>query len=190
MKKIVMLGVLVFVLAVTLATAVPVSAGKGVHVPNGCVKQEFRNSGIYIQQTIAGSNGKVILNQPSGAVAVTLTGIVNGLAPATDYYAYLWAGEQAYPEWIGDTYPLLGNYSPSPSLGVPSPWDGSTWYGTWFRFAQFTTDANGAASFHLNIFADEITAGNYKLSVFIDSASSGSAAWTYLIADPIAVMVE
>jgi len=182
---------LLAVLSVLLALAMPVHAGKGVHVPNGAVKQEFRNSGIYIQKTIEGSGGKVILNQPSGAVAVTLTGVVNGLSPNTDYYAYLWAGEPQYgPYWCGSTCPLKGHYSPPSSVGIPSPWDGSEWYGTWFRFAQFTTDANGAASFHLNIFADEIDTGDYKLSVFVDSVCSGTAAWTYLIADPIQVTVE
>ena len=192
MRKVAILGVVALALVMGLATVAPapVSAGKGVHVPNGCVKQEFRNSGIYIQQTIGGSGGKVILNQPSGAVAVTLTGIVNGLAPDTDYYAYLWAGQEGYPEWCGTVYPLKGYYSPPPSVGIPSWWDGSKWYGTWFRFAQFTTDDNGAASFHLNIFANDIDAGSYKLSVFIDSVSSGTAACTYLIADPIPVTVE
>ncbi|MDH4135825.1 MAG: hypothetical protein OEW09_03780 [Anaerolineae bacterium] len=182
---------LLAVLSVVLVLAIPVHAGKGVHVPNGAVKQEFRNSGSYIQYTIEGSGGKVILNQPSGAVAVTLTGIVNGLAPNTDYYAYLWAGEAGYcPYWCGTAYPLNAHYFPPSTAGIPSWWDGSKWYGTWFRFAQFTTDASGAASFHLNMFSEEIDAGDYKLSVFVDSVSSGTAAWTYLIAEPIPVTVE
>jgi hypothetical protein len=185
--KVIKVVALLAVLSVLFVLATPLHAGKGVHL-TGAVKQEFRNSGSYIQETIEGSGGKVILNQPSGAVAVILTGVVNGLAPHTDYYAYLWAGQAGYPDWCGTHYPLKDYYSPPPTAGIP--WGSSVWYGTWFRFAQFTTDANGAASFHLNIFADEIDMGNYKLSVFVDSVSSGTAARTYLIADPLPVTVE
>ena len=189
MRKRVLVGVALLSLALVLA--IPVHAGKGGHVHNGAVQQAFRNSGNYIQQTIEGSGGKVILNQPSGAVAVTLTGVVHGLDPYTDYYAYLWAGQDGYcPYWCGTNRPLNAHYVPTWTAGIPSWWDQSTWYGTWFRFAQFTTDADGAASFHLNIFAQEIGVGDYKLSVFVDSVSSGSAAHTYLIAEPIPIIVE
>ena len=115
----------------------------------------------WINVYVEGAYGKVIFNQPEGAVSVTITGIVHGLPEGT-YYAYLWG--------------IQGHFNAD-----------VVWVGTWARVATFTVDEYGDGDFHYNIRADDIDAGEYDVTVWVDKAPTID---TYLISPPMTLIIE
>jgi len=104
----------------------------------------------YGSRDILGSDtaSKLIVNQPNGAVEVTITGVMNGLHPDTTYTIYL------SKEYIDNTgWPGLFNYYPT---------------------FTFVTDADGSESWHINLrdsdFPLKTGTVTYTLSVWINEA--------------------
>ena len=63
----------------------------------------------YGSRDIPGSDtaSKLIVNQPNGAVEVTITGVMNGLNPNTEYTVYL---SNAYTPYVDTGWNVSGNY--------------------------------------------------------------------------------
>jgi len=114
---------------------------------------------------IPGSGGKVIYNQPNGKMAVLINSIVNGLKPNFTYKLY------------------LRNYK---KPGAP-PW-GATGcsYGNWTYMGSFITDDKGHGDFQIKILKDEMPAGEYNFSVWINDVVAGR---TLLVSDNFTVTI-
>jgi len=119
----------------------------------------------YGDHNIPGSDtaSKLIVNQPNGNTEVTITGVMNGLNPDSEYIVYL-----------------------------SKPWEpGDTWWNGLFTDTvqpfNFTTDAYGAGSWHINLVDSDFPGpGTYALSVWINTWDD----WTLLISDNFQVVVD
>ncbi|MBN1971797.1 MAG: hypothetical protein JW870_20730 [Candidatus Delongbacteria bacterium] len=107
---------------------------------------------------------KLIVNQPNGSVKVTLTGVMSGLVPNTEYTVYL---ANAY---------------------VPDKWYPGLFTSTVQPFT-FITDEYGSGSWHINLRDSDFVngAGTYTLSVWIVAKVVNK---TILISDNFEVVVD
>lgn len=121
----------------------------------------------YGSRDIPGSDtaSKLIVNQPNGAIEVTITGAMNGLNPNTTYTVYLSNG-----------------YTPYVDTGWPGLLPGVSEF-------TFTTDSEGEGSWHVNLRDADFPGGpeTYTLSVWINETSSNK---TMLISGNFKVMSE
>ncbi len=114
---------------------------------------------------IPGSGGKVIYNQPNGKSAVQINSIVNGLKPNFNYKL------------------IIRNYK---MPGAPPRGETGCSYGNWTMWRTFTTDENGHGDFQIKIKKDEMPAGEYNLSIWINDSVAGK---TLLVSDNFTITI-
>jgi len=142
---------LALVLLASLTT--PVFAGKWVTAQQAPFYLVPSGSSNFVSTTLAG--GEVHIVDPMGNVSLIIQGNVKGLAPNTNYAA-----------WVRD----LDNYSGSTINSAPSL--------GYFKLVTFMTDEYGDGSFHINLRAEDLPDGTYYIQVAINLA--GADPTTYI----------
>lgn len=89
------------------------------------------------------SQGRVIINDPMGDVALIIQGNVEGLK---DNYSYT--------VWVRELFGYTG-----PSIHAYPPY---------YKLDTFTTNSKGKGHFHLNILATDLPSGTYDIQVAIN----------------------
>ncbi|MBN1623244.1 MAG: hypothetical protein JXN10_03595 [Clostridia bacterium] len=142
---------------------------------NGAVFYDFYLSGDVMPVPPYGSldiedsdtMSKLIVNKPNGTNAVTVTGVMKGLLPETEYMVYISNGYDPYyvTEWSRYLNEVL----------IPE--------------FTFMTDEEGHASWHANIPCEavECIEGSFEFSVWINSVVPSG---TLLISESITVECE
>ena len=111
-----------------------------------------------------GASGKLVVNQPVGAVSAVVTVIFDGLLPNATYQV-----------WIQNFKNLAGTaWTPNKT------WSGGEMVGT------FTTDLYGHGDFHLTVFASEFSElGIYAWSVWINCSG-----YTHFVSDNFNIVID
>lgn len=144
----------------------------------------------YGSRDIPGSDtaSKLIINQPNGAVEVSLTGVMKGLTPNTLYQVYLSKGYTPYPGWnVVGTWQLRfiygGNYDHDMWITVQEdgtftgtgayPADATTYSTTW-TVSGTIVPKTGAITLHI-----EYDGSSYEVDAVgtIDLTGAMSGTW-------------
>ncbi len=146
MKKIAIALLLCMVLSIITGSAV-FAAGKAGAQRVPFYPVDFGSSD-YVRNDLP-AQGAAVINDPMGNVALMIQGNVNGLQP--NHFYTVWVRELA-----GYTGDFLNSYTP---LG-------------YYLLDTFTTNEEGKGHFHLNIRAQDLSAGTYNIQVAINDAPS------------------
>ncbi len=143
MKKLIAIVLLVMVLMLTLSSGFALADGKA-----GAQRAPLYPVDNYTSDEVRSdlpSQGKVVINDPMGSVALIIQGNAEGLMANYEYTVWV-------RDLTGYTGSFINRYTP---LG-------------YYILDTFTTNTKGKGNFHLNILAEDLPPGIYEIQVAIN----------------------